>query len=139
MKKKYELIDHPADLGLRVFGKTRKELFSNAARAMFDQIIDPGKVKPSLHRSLTVEAPNEEELLVCFLSELLYLFTSGELIPGKFRIRSLDDRHLQAEIWGDRFSISSYQLKTEIKAVTYHNLTIDHDKNGWRSEIIFDV
>jgi len=139
MKRNYEIINHTADLGLRVFGDTREDLFANAAAAMFAQITDLEQVRPHIRRSLKVEAPNREELLVRFLSELLYLFTSGELLPGKFKIQRMDDRHLEAEVWGEKFSASLPSLKTEIKAVTYHNLKIDHDKTGWRSEIIFDV
>ncbi len=139
MKRKYELIDHPADLGLRAFGETREELFINAARALFDQIVDREKVETPLCRSLTVEAPNEEELLVRFLSELLYLFAGEEFLPGKFKIKKMDDRHLQADIGGEKFTPSHHQLKTEIKAVTYHNLKINHDKTGWKAEVLFDV
>jgi len=139
MKRKYEVINHTADLGLRVFGDTREDLFANAAAAMFAQIADLEQVRPHIRRSLKVEAPNREELLVRFLSELLYLFTSGELLPGKFKIQRMDDQHIEAEVWGKKFSSSLPPLKTEIKAVTYHNLKIDHDKTGWRSEIIFDV
>ncbi|NOX97347.1 MAG: archease [Nitrospirae bacterium] len=139
MKRNYEIINHTADLGLRVFGETREELFANAAAAMFAQITDLEQIRPHLHRSLEVEAPDREELLVRFLSELLYLFTSGALLPGKFKIKRMDDRYLEAEVWGEKFSASLPQLKTEIKAVTYHNLKIDHDETGWKAEVIFDV
>lgn len=139
MKRKYQLIDHPADLGLRAFGETREELFANAAWAMFDQLVDLEKVATHQSYLLTVEAPNQEELLVRFLSELLYLFTSEEFLLGRLEIIKMDDRHLEAKVWGERFSPSRHQLKTEIKAVTYHNLKIDRDETGWRSEVIFDV
>ncbi len=138
-QREYEVIDHPADLGLRAFGETRAELFANTAWAMFDQIVDLKKARIPLCRLLTVEAPNEEELLVRFLSELLYVFAGEEFLPGKFKIKRMDSQHLQAEIWGERLTPSRHQLKTEIKAVTYHNLQIIHDKMGWTAEVLFDV
>ena len=35
----YTLIDHTADLGIRVFGKTLEELFINAGFALFDLLV----------------------------------------------------------------------------------------------------
>jgi SHS2 domain-containing protein len=139
MKRQYEIIDHTADLGLRVFGRTREDLFSHAARAMFEQIADLGSIRENVRRALTVEAPGLEELLVCFLSELLYLFTAEDLLLSKFTLKRMDDRHLEAEAGGEVFSSSRHQLKTEIKAVTYHNLKIEHQETGWKAEIIFDT
>ncbi len=139
MKRQYEIIDHPADLGLRVFGKTREDLFSHAARAMFEQIADLSGIREDIRRSFTVEAPGLEELLVYFLGELLYLFTAEDLLLSKFTIKRMDDRHLEAEAGGEFFSSSPQQLKTEIKAVTYHNLKIEHQETGWKAEIIFDT
>ncbi|MCD5401158.1 archease [candidate division NPL-UPA2 bacterium] len=138
-QREYEIVDHPADLGLCAFGETREELFANVARAMFDQLVDREKVETPLCRSLTVEAPNEGELLVRFLSELLYLFAAEEFLPGKFKIKRMDDQHLEADIGGEKFIPSRHQLKTEIKAVTYHNLKVDHDKTGWKAKVLFDV
>ncbi len=138
-QREYEVIDHPADLGLRVFGETREELFINAARAMFDRIADLDGVGDTTRRSVTVEAENPEELLVRFLSELLYLFTSQELLLSKFKIIRMDAQHLEAEARGEKFSPSRQQLKTEIKAVTYHGLRIDREETGWKAEVIFDV
>ena len=34
--KKYEILEHKADLKIRVFGKTREELFENAMIGMFE-------------------------------------------------------------------------------------------------------
>ncbi len=33
--KDFELVEHTADIGLKVYGKSEKELFINAARGMF--------------------------------------------------------------------------------------------------------
>ena len=138
-QRQYEVIDHTADLGLRVFAGTREELFSRAARAMFDQIADLNSIRVEVRRSLTVEASGWEELLVCFLSELLYLFTGEDMLLRKFTLKRMDDRHLEVEAGGEKFSASRHQLKTEIKAVTYHNLKIERRERGWQVEIIFDT
>ncbi len=40
--KLYNLIDHTADIGCEIFGKTRKELFANGVAALFDIMLEPG-------------------------------------------------------------------------------------------------
>ena len=43
--KKYELIDHTADVGVKAFGNNLSECFENAAKAMFDIITDSSEVE----------------------------------------------------------------------------------------------
>ena len=38
--KAYEIIEHTADIGIKSFGDTVSEAFSNAAKGMFDIITD---------------------------------------------------------------------------------------------------
>ncbi|MBN2569706.1 MAG: archease, partial [Deltaproteobacteria bacterium] len=40
MKEKYTVFDHTADLGVEIYGSDEKELFSNAAHALFDIMTD---------------------------------------------------------------------------------------------------
>jgi SHS2 domain-containing protein len=74
----YELIEHTADIGIRVKGKDLKELFKNAASAMFD-IIAEKKPQATSHRLQATRiivkqrADNLEELFINWLNELLSL------------------------------------------------------------------
>lgn len=69
---KYILIDHTADLGIDVFGSTLPELFTNAAFAMFDIITDLSRVDNTIEYNLEVSGIDKEQLLVNWLTELLY-------------------------------------------------------------------
>ena len=40
ISEKYKLIDHTADFGIHVYGSDSKELFANAAWALFDTITE---------------------------------------------------------------------------------------------------
>ena len=80
MEKLYEQFSHTADIGVRVFGKTLKELFENAAFAMFDILADLDGIKGSLTQEFELTAPNQEELLIAWLDELLYQFCTKEII-----------------------------------------------------------
>ena len=48
---RYELIDHTADIGMRVFGTTLAELFENAGVALFELIADITTVSVRHYRS----------------------------------------------------------------------------------------
>lgn len=92
--KRYEQFPHTADIGIRAYGKTLKELFANAAFAMFDVIADLEGLKTSVTQSLELKAANYEELLIAFLDELLYNFYTKSLIFSKFDIEELTENSI---------------------------------------------
>ena len=137
--KRYEQFPHTADIGIRVFGKDLKELFENAAFALFDTLADLEGLKPSIEEMVKVEADSSEGLLVAWLDELLYIFYTKEIIFSEFRIEELSDKKLTAKALGKSASSNRNRLKTEIKAATYSGLKIDKSDSGYKVEIILDV
>lgn len=137
--KRYEQFPHTADIGVRAYGRTIKELFENAAFAMFDIIADLEGLKDSVVETLEVEASNYEELLVAFLDELLYRFYTKWFIFFKFEIEELTETRIKAKAFGRPVGENRNRLKTEIKAATYHNLKIEKTGEGYKVEIIFDI
>jgi SHS2 domain-containing protein len=138
--KNYELIEHTADIGIRVKAKDLKELFKNTALAMFDIMIERKiKNQKSKIKNIIVKqkAENSEELFINWLNELLSLSATRELIFEDFNINRLDKNNLEAIITGR--DIKNYKVNTEIKAATYHQLKLEQTKSGWQAEVIFDV
>ena len=138
--KNYELIEHTADVGIKVKGNDLKDLFKNAASAMFD-IIAEKKSKEQRAKSKEIlvkqKAENLEELFVNWLNELLSLSATKELIFSGFQINKIDKNTLQAVAIGE--DIKNYRVNTEVKAATYHQLKLEHTETGWQAEVIFDV
>ena len=140
--KSYEIIEHTADIGIKVHGKDLKELFLNGAAAMFDIMAEKKPISGT--RDLTSEsiiieqtANNLEELLVSWLNELLSLSATKGLIFNKFKIDRIDKNNLKAKISGE--DIKNYKINTEIKAATYHELKIGNKNSGYDAEVILDV
>jgi len=138
----YEFIEHTADIGIRVKGRDLEELFSNAALAMFDIIAERKSEIRSQKletRNIAVEqkADNLDELFINWLNELLSLSSAKELIFSDLKIKKIQDNILRAKAIGQ--NIKDYQVKTEIKAATYHQLRIEKTADGWQAEVIFDV
>jgi len=137
--KRYEQFPHTADIGVRVFGKDLKELFENAAFAMFDIIADLESITGDTVMKIDLEASDNEELLVAWLDELLYNFYTKQLIFYKFHVDELQGGKLRASATGRPVAANRNRLKTEIKAATYHDLSIKDTGDGYSVEIIFDV
>jgi SHS2 domain-containing protein len=137
--KRYETFDHTADLGVRVFGQTCEEVFANAAYALFDLLTDLNHVRENLSYDLRVEAADREELLVRWLSELLFLSESRGYLFKNFSFSHLDQTSLKAEARGETFDPSRHEFKTEIKAVTYHRVEVRERDGRWGARVIFDI
>jgi len=139
MMKRYEQFPHTADIGVRVYGREPKELFANAAFAMFDILADLEGLSGDIVETFELEAPNHEELLVSWLDELLYYFYTKQLIFFRFQIDELTATGLKAKAFGRSVGANRNRLKTEIKAATYSDLKIAKTSDGYEVEIIFDV
>ncbi|MCM8779301.1 MAG: archease [Candidatus Omnitrophica bacterium] len=137
--KIYELLNHTADLGIRVYGKTLKDLFSNSAYAMFDLIADIEKVESKEKIEIEKSAEDENELLINWLRGLHSYYAVEGYLFKKFRILKLTSQEVAGFAEGEKFDPQKHILKKEIKAVTYHALGIEKEKGLYKTEIIFDV
>ena len=93
----YRFIDHTADAGIEAFGRTMAEAYANAFRGLQALLIDPETVGSPESRGLDVEGLDREDLLVRWLSEILYLVGVKRWIPAEAHIGSCDAQRLHAE------------------------------------------
>jgi SHS2 domain-containing protein len=137
--KRYETFDHTADIGVRVFGRTVEEVFANAAYALFDQLTDLRKVGETATQEISVEGADREDLLIRWLGELLFLCQGRGYLFKEFSILHLDSNSLRANARGEIFDPSRHRFKTEIKAVTYHQVEVKLKDKGWEGKVVFDI
>jgi SHS2 domain-containing protein len=133
----YKYIDHTADLGVEVYGKTLEKLFINIGKAIFETQIS-GEIK--VEHEITIKLRSEllEELFMDWCRELLYNFSVHSFIPKEYAL-SIQDLSLKANLKGDIFNPRRHNIKIEIKNPTYHNLQITKIKDNYKATIIFDV
>ena len=136
MMKKYEFIDHTADIGVRAYGKNLSEAFENVAIGMFDVISDTAKIDKIGEYVIELEADNIEQLLVDWLSELLYIHETKNVLLSGFKVK-LDKNKLRARVYGEGLDKKKHPIKSEIKAVTYHILEVN-EKEGY-VQVLFDI
>jgi len=136
-KKRFETIEHTADVGIVVYGRTPEELYENAAYGMFSLISDTSDIKEIFRISVSIDAHDREELLITFLNELLYYYSTKKIFFKRFEILTLSETHLDANVSGAE--ISEHEILRDIKSATYHGIRIDKSVPGYKVKIIFDV
>jgi len=138
--KRFEIFEHTADIGVIAYGKTLKQAFANTAYGMFSILIaDLNQVEISRTVEIEVSGNDLEEVLVAFLSELLYNHTVGNLILKRFSIKKIENTSLRAKAYGEMYDPSRHELLREIKTVTYHQLKIEEKEGYFRIQVIFDI
>jgi len=140
--KEFEILEHTADIGMAAYGKTKREIFINTAKGMFEIIAGETKdLKENFYDRIKLEAGNLEGLLFAWLNELLYISETKLVILNKFEIKDLSNNKIEAEVRGMKINRPGCKIEKEIKAVTYHRLEIKKDEVSglWRAQIIFDI
>jgi len=137
--KSYELIDHTADIGLRAYGRDLEELFRHAAVGLFEMMTVLEKVQPTTTSTLHLEEVDVEALFVRWLQELLYRFSITRIFYCDFQFTHLTETTLDAVIQGEALDENKHTIHKEVKAVTYHALSVQKTKDGWIGEVIFDI
>jgi len=137
--KRFEVLDHTADIGLIVYGKDLNTLFENAGEAFFHLITDLKKVRRRTERRIEIGGESLERLMVDWLSELLYLYDVENFLSKGFKMESVGEDGLRATIKGEPFQEGVHVIKTGVKAVTYHQIEVRKENGRWRAQIILDL
>ncbi len=134
----YNTFEHTADIGIEAYGSTLEEAFENAAKGMFSIITDGSDIAPVEKRDIELPVDSDkEQLLVDWLSELLYINDVDGMVFGDFKVKI--DGKLVGEAWGEKYDREKHGYGAEIKAVTYHMLQIKRNKKGFYIRVLFDI
>ena len=138
----FEYLDNVADAGIRASGKTLNELFCEAARAMFNLMVDIDSVRPRKEIEVHASARTLDLLLVEWLGQLLAEKDLEESVFSQFsaQITSLDDEIVISGLArGEPFDPLRHGPKTEVKGVTYSGLRVWQEKGMFFAECVLDV
>ncbi len=146
MKKPYEILEHIADGKFLAYGRTIEEAFTNAALAMVSLMWDWKKIKPERKEKIIVEASSQEQLIVRFLSEIIYLLEVKSFLLGRVEGIKCEEVNLnlkklyrlEAELAGELMS-SDHEIYGQVKAVTYNDLKIEETDNGLVVQVVVDM
>jgi SHS2 domain-containing protein len=134
-----KFVDHTADAGIMVEAPDLARLFERAALGMFFIITKVAAAHAKETMRISIDALDRMALLVRWLSDLNYRHVTEHRLFSKFEIVKFDERHLEADVSGEIFDPARHTIFTEIKAVTFHGLKLEHDGHRWKAQIIFDL
>jgi SHS2 domain-containing protein len=135
----HEYFEHTADLGLRVTAPDLNQLFAEAATGLVGMIVENlNAVQLSRTVEIRIVGTDREYLLFDWLNEVLSKFECEHLVLAEFQVKVNDDG-LTATCRGEPLDRDRHQLGHEVKAITYHGLTVEETAYGWLAEVIVDI
>lgn len=142
--KVYAELDHPADILLEIWGKDLPALFENALFALYDQLAALEGFEAERKETMVAKGPTPAEALRSLLSEALYRFATGSFVASQAKIgvktAPSGEVEITAELHGETVDQERHTLLTEVKAVTYHQLSVEAQPDGgWQATVLFDV
>lgn len=135
----FTILEHPADLGIEARGPSLHVAFRNSARGLMSIIIDLTTVDLKEEKTITLSAIDSCQLLVKWLSEILYLYDGQGFIAKEFEIHDLSSTTLHATIRGEKISEMKHVTKLDVKAITYHQLKVEENEKGGLIRVFLDI
>jgi SHS2 domain-containing protein len=135
----WRIVEHTADVGLEAEGESLEATIEATIEGFGELVCPEGEVEPRQTRELTIEARNLDNLVVDTLDELNYVHQVDRFVParGRARLARTEEGHrLVLEVDGETYDRERHGHLMEIKATTYHELTVDLDG---RIAVLFDV
>ena len=115
------------------------DAFQNAAEGLMSIILDLTAIEPKEVREVTITGEDPDQLLVKWLSEILYLYDGQGFVCRDFLIVNLNSKKLRAVVRGESFSRKKHRTKLDVKAVTYHQLSVQENQHGAVVRVFFDI
>jgi SHS2 domain-containing protein len=137
----FELFDHTADLGIRIFAPTREGLIQPALAGLYAAI---GELKsksplPEVFHLTNVGGGDPAMLLRDFLQHALYCFEPDQLLMVNVVCAEFLDARLSVSVHFAPIDAERSVYSREVKAITYHELSLNQIKGGYEARIIVDI
>ncbi len=143
--KKFETFEHGADVGIRGYGDTLEEAFSNALKALamllVEELPEEG-IKKEKAFEIELEAEEPLELFIAFINKTLTLFYLEEVLFWEFEgaiENSAEGLILRGKLWGEPFSVEKFGYGVEVKGATFTLAEVKRTEKGWIVQCVVDV
>ena len=135
----YSLLNHTADLAVRIRGDDLPDLFENSGRSLIHLML--GRELPCEGSTLEIRLKAQDlgDLMVRWLSEILYLLEGEHLVVTAVKIKAVTPSLLLASVRTVPFDPERHEILSEIKAVTYHQIEVTQKAGHWEARVVMDV
>ncbi len=135
---KYKFLDKlTSDVIYEAYGKDLKEIFENAALALFSVICKVDKVKSKKKEEFEVKAETVEDLMFNWLQSLIAIVDTEQMFFSKFEIKEISETRLIADLYGE--PIRPELGETVVKAVTMYKYKFEQSERGYKVTVSLDI
>ncbi len=135
----YRILEHPADIGIESWGDTFSAALTSGVEGLAGLLVDPATVDPRETRTIIVTATDYESLAVKTLSEVLYLFDGENFVPRSLDIESAASFEVRAKLFGEPLRSGKHHMRLDVKAVTYHQVSVEFLPHSVRIRLFLDI
>ncbi|MDO8339638.1 MAG: archease [Candidatus Burarchaeum sp.] len=132
----YRYIGHTADIIVEGDGRTLAEAIEETAAGIIERIGRADKEDESFE--FEEHAESLDELIVYSLSYILTGCESRELQPHSFKVLELDAKGKEKKI-KVRIGAGQGKVKDVVKAVTYHEVSVEQKKGKAVVRVLLDI
>jgi SHS2 domain-containing protein len=133
----HRFLEHTADVAIEAWAPSPEALLLEAARAVMEILTESVSVEPNEERAVHVDSSDEQDRLVGWLNEVLWLAIGKGFVLTDAKIVLRRDG-LDARVWGR--GDASHLVLTEIKSATYHDLHLAQEPSGrYVARVVLDV
>lgn len=133
----HRFLDHTADVALELWAPSKQQLLAHAACVVMGLLTEGVPIVPNADRVVHVTGLDDEDLLVRWINEVLWLATGEGFVMTRAKI-DVREHELHAELRGRRDA--AHLVVTEIKSATYHGLRLAREPDGrWLGRVVLDV
>jgi len=132
-----------ADIAFEATGRDLKELFSSAADATMNVMVENlDTIEEREERDIKLRSGEPDMLLFDLLQEVIYYKDAEQLL---LRIKNMTITRLagayvlRAVGTGERLDPLRHEQRTDVKAVTLHHFKVEKTGGLWKALVILDV
>jgi SHS2 domain-containing protein len=128
--------DHTAEVRLRIEAPTLAALYAEAVEAVAELMAtDPGAPTDGAPVAIDVRAADAGALLVELVNEIVFQSETRKKVFSRATI----DVATETRVAGALEGFAARELKTAVKAATFHDLSVARGPNGWTARVVLDV
>lgn len=135
----YELVEHTADIGVRIRAASPAAMLEDVGRGLFAVIAgDLGQIAPRIAETFVVAGSDPTWLVIDWASELHAAFELRRMLFCRFEV-TLGPAGMDATARGEPYDAARHTLAHEVKGVSLHGLDVRRLPSGWEATLILDV
>lgn len=135
--------EHTADITVECWAPTLEQAFEEGALGTLEVILDTSTVQPNVAIDVNVQGIDLEELLVEWIGHLIALIDINSQFYAKFEVQEISKNPegfaLNGRVWGEDIDLERHDTRTEVKAMTYADMSIEQEADRTTLRFTLDL